>query len=478
MRWKTTVALVVLTVGIGAYISLYEIRQPSQEEHARLAKQVLDLPPETITQFVLDLPQTTVTLNRTGTTWVLSPQGFRADETHISQLVRHLSPLMAERVLTGSAAQPLNPQSFGLDPAVGWLSVVAQGKPTTLRFGETTPIGGNRYVMLDGRPEIFIIPSGLFDDANHPLEQFRDPHLLRADPWQAEDFSVRAAASSFILTRTDQTWRLTEPLADLADRSEVQALFNRLSGLTIKRFLDDAPQVEHLSTWGFDHPKAELTLREPGAPHPSITIFVGKPLADDPSLVYVKRSDEPSLYAVAAADVEPLLRDPHGLRATGCFELFTSQVTKLEVMREKTRWTIERTEDQWHEVGTAMSLDQQRVEAFLNAVADVRVAGFMEDAPSDLFRYGLEPPMGSITIWTLPGEAPQGLLIGGTIDGTMSRYGRIEGRTPIVRLPEVITELLGRTPDQLRPPAPPSPDATPSVPPATPQARPSSSQTQ
>lgn len=463
MRWKTTVFLLVTTVAVGAYVSLYEIRQPSREERERLSQQVVDVQPDTVTQLVLDLPEVKVTLTQSGATWRLSPNGVRADGTLVTRLLNQLASLRAERILSGAPGKPLDPKSFGLDPAIGRLSVVAQGTPTTLLIGETTPVKGKRYVRVGGRSEIFVVPDRLFEEANQPVEQFRDSLLMRFNTWQAEGLVVTSAAHACTLTRRDNRWQLsavpgaspgglTQPLEDLADRSEVNALLSSLAGLTVKRFLNDAPQVESAPAWGFDAPKAEVTLRQSG--ESPVTLFFGKPLPEDPSLVYAKRNDEPSISAVAAADVESLLRDPHGLRAKSCFEFFTGQVAKLEVLREGTRWTIARQDGAWKAEGADAALDAQRVEALLNEVADLRVGGFVEDVPSDLARYGLEPPRGTITVWTSDQEQPQRLLVGDPIEPSASRYGRIEGRPAVVRLPEAVMTLLAKTPDQLRSPAP------------------------
>jgi hypothetical protein len=483
MRWKTTLILLIATVGIGSYISLYEIRQPSPEQRERLSKQILSMPADSVTQLVLDLPKAKVTLTRDKTTWRLSPQGVRADEGVINQLLGHLAPLMAERILSDSPEHPLNSQAFGLDPAVGRLTLVSNGAKTTLLMGETTPVHGNRYLKVADHPAIYVVSSNLFDDANRPTETFRDPLLIRFSTWLADGITVTSLGSSFALTRNESGWSLTQPFIDRAERSEVNALMSGLSGITIKRFLDEGPQVDpHTNgamggvraSWGFDHPKAEVTLLHSDAPA-SITLLFGKPLAEDPSLVYAKRSDEPLLYAVASADVEPLVRDPHGLRAKACFDFVTSNARKVEVMREGTSWTIaqahlsaapgaSQTGAQWKEERSEMILETQRVEEFLSKLADLRISGFVDEAPSDLTRYGLEPPFGAIAVWTVNRDEPQRLLIGATIEGSANRYGRIEGRNAIVRLPDLVTELLATATDQLAALATPSQEPTPNPP--------------
>jgi len=463
MRWKTTLCVLVATIGVGAYISLYEIRQPSREERELLAREVVNLPPEGVTQLVLDLPEAKVTLTKADGRWMISPQRFRADPALIDRLLSALSPLTAERTLTGSAERPLDWKTYGLDPAVGWMSAVANGTTTTLRIGEATAVTNNRYVQVAGRPEIFIVPAGFFEEADKPFESFRDPQLVRVDAWAAKRLTVASAASTYTVERRDDRWVVTQPVADQADRTQVNNLLRDVSSVDIKRFLNDAPPVEQLATWGFDQPKAEIALLADEAPAAPVTLFIGKPLPDDASLLYAKRSDEPSLYAVAQADVDMILRDPHGLRAKACVEFFLSDVTKIEVSREGTSWRLERVAGRWREAGTETVLDADRVEKFLNDMANLRLSGFVDDAPSDLARYGLEPPWGTLAVWTSKtgADQPQRMLVGTEIEGSDNRYGRIEGRTAVVRLPDLVTTLLAKTPDQLRaPPTEPGHPAT------------------
>ena len=95
--------LLTATIGIGAYLSLYELRQPPTEERERRSKQVVDIPAEAITQIALDLPRAKLTLTRREHGWTLSPTGFRADESLVQRILGDLAPLIgvAWRRLTG-----------------------------------------------------------------------------------------------------------------------------------------------------------------------------------------------------------------------------------------------------------------------------------------------------------------------------------------------------------------------------------------
>ena len=475
MRWKTTLVLLIATVGIGVYISRYELRQPSPEERERLAKRVLDIPADSVSQLTLELPQATLTLIRDGSVWRLSssrgaqdsarsgvgalePHGVRADPDLVNQLLLQFEPLTADRALSASQGKaPLDPVAFGLHPPQGTVTLTSKGSPTRVLIGGPTPVRHRRYLMVEGRPDIFVVSSELFDTANQPPETFRDPMLLRSSTWRAETLTASSPASAFTIVRLGNDWRLTQPLSDRVSRTEVGQLLHRLTGIRIKRFVNEAPQVEQLSQWGFDHAAAEVTLREEGAQARPVTLFFGKPLVEDNSLVYAKRIDEPSLYAVLASDVDALLPDPNRLREHTCLNFFTGETAKVELTTGGSGWTIERVNGQWRAAGSATTLDTQRVEAFFNTLADLQLSGFVEEHPQDLRRYGLDPADSTIAVWTLNVETPQRLLVGSAVEASTNRYGRIEGREPVVRLPETVTELLATTLNDLRSPEKSSP---------------------
>ena len=466
MRWKSTLVLLAATIGIGMYVSLYELKQPTPEERAQAVKRVLGLSRETVTALDLAFPASTVTLALDGTTWRMGQERFRANEEMINGILSLASPLIAERVLTGTADHPLDLAAYGLSPPVGRITVTANGRPITLLIGETTPVESKRYVQLEGKPEVYVVPSSLFDNANRPKEEFRDPLLIRFDAWSADELTVTSASATFALSRQKDDWRLIRPLEDRAGRSEVTAVLTALGRLAIKRVVDEHPQAEAHSAWGFEQPMAEFALRLHGNPPTTVTVSVGKTLPDDGSLRYAKRSDEPALYAVAEADVQALLKNPQELRAKTCFEFFTSHVRRVEVASGGTAWTIERADGQWKDLSGGTVLDAQRVETFLAGLSDLPLTGFVEESQAS--GAGLESPTGVLTVWTADRTEPQRLAVGGAIPGSTERYGRLDGRPGLVQVPEQILTLLQTTPARLGVTPAPESVAAPAAPAGSP----------
>ena len=449
MRWKTTVGLLILTVGIGTYVSLYELKRPTPEEQVELAKEVVRLPSEDITSVIVESPQANVSLQRRNDSWhLVSPLAARADDALVQRLLNELNPLEAERVLGGSKATPLSLGEFGLAPPQARLTAIAGSRTVTVLFGTPTAVGGNRYVTLADSSKVLTVSSRLFDALNHPLDAYRSRELLDVDTWSATQITVASPASSYALRKEAQAgrWQLLEPLVDEAEGAAVSSTLSKLRGLRADRFITDAPQVEQAAAWGFDAPSAHITIALTNKAAP-LELFVGKPTTDNPEQRYAKRTDEPTIYAVTKDRVEALLQDPQTLRARTVLDFFANQATKVRVRWQDASWTIEKREGTWQLADDQQALDGSHVDEWLWKLRDVKLTRFVEDEPQSLSRYGLDPPKGTIQVWLTDQQQAKELLIGEAVGQGKARYGRMVGRPGIVELPETLLDLLATNPE-------------------------------
>jgi hypothetical protein len=464
MRWKTTVILLLVTVAVGAYVSRIELKRPLPEERERLAKRVVDLAEDAVAQVVLELPKVKTTLTRSGTVWRMGPHQLRADPDRVARVVGAAASLTAERVLNAERGASLDPGTYGLRPAQGILALTANGTSTTLLLGALTAVGGNRYVQVAGRPAIFIVPSHAFDEADQPLDLWRDPTLLRFNAWEAQELTLRSGQDTLALARGESGWRLTRPVTDRAESAEVDKFLARVADLRIARFLEDAPADDTPAEWGLDQPAQELSVRLEASPEAAITVLVGRPLPADPSLRYARRSDERPLYAVSAAAIDSLAlaASPTGLRARAWLDASREQVTKVQVERDGASWAIAKTAPTTQAAGAQQAawilegangetLEASKVETFLDALAAVRAERFLDETGSEAAPYGFESPAGTLTVWLEGRDQPERLVVGTAPDGTTLRYARFDSRQVTAELPGTVMDLLAETPEQLRP---------------------------
>src|SRR3989338_4560135 len=127
MKWKTTLALLLVTVGVGAFIFLYEIKQRGTDERARKSRQLLSIPPESVSHLEIQHATATLSFSRNGQRWTLNPQGVRANEELIGELLSETSSLTAQRTFSESPEKPLDLKAFGLDPGVARVTLTSEG---------------------------------------------------------------------------------------------------------------------------------------------------------------------------------------------------------------------------------------------------------------------------------------------------------------------------------------------------------------
>lgn len=488
MKWKTTLVLLLLTVGTGAYVSLYELKQPSPERRLQLSKEVVRVNPEDVTRLLVAFPQASATFEHGANTWtLLGPRTLRAEDSLISQALNQLSPLESEHVLSPTPERPLKLEDYGLDPPRAALTILTARGATKLLFGDPTAVGANRYVAVEGSPNVFVASASLFDALNQPLEAFRSHELITLNAGEVTRLAVTSSTSSYTLTRTGGTsspapqadrWRLMHPVDDAAEGSAVAALLSQLQGLRAERFIADLPASnltgqagEAAATdqgrWGLEAPYATITLVTK-EDQPPFELLIGKVTEDNDQQRYAKRSDEPTVSAVVNSKIEEWLRDPQGLRSLACFEFFASQVQKLQLTWEGISWTVEQQDDQWT-AADGMPLDGAAVEEFLWKVRDLKLTRFLEEQPQDLARYGLAPAQGMIQVWLTGESNPQALSVGSAVESGTTRYGLVEGRRAVVELPETINEIVATPSTSFTPqPAPPAESDQPGAPTDTP----------
>ena len=170
MKWKSTLALLLLTIAAGAYVSLIDLRRPSSERQAQLAHEIVDLLPSQATALEIASPSGRVSLERREEVWRLTrPVDGPADAALVYKILMSLNPLRSERTLTG----PSPASAFGLEPPTASLQARAGPRIISLYFGEATAVGTQRYARVEGSPAVYTIDGELFDLLNQPVESYR-----------------------------------------------------------------------------------------------------------------------------------------------------------------------------------------------------------------------------------------------------------------------------------------------------------------
>ena len=458
MRWKTTLVLLLATVGIGAYVSLVELRQPTKEERTQEAQRLLTIKEEEVTGLAVTTKDAEARMRRAADGWTLEPDGWRADPTVVHDILDRLPYLSAERTLEPTKDHPLDTAAFGLEPPEAKLDVQSP-QPVTLRFGHTTPVGHRRYIQIEGRPEIFVVSTTLYEIIARPADVFRDPFFAPVQEAGLESIATRSHSTAFKIGKQGQSWRLVEPLEDEADAPAVQELVRSLSQLPVQQYIGNLPEGQDLKSLGLEDAETQLTLAETNKP--PLVLSFGRFLTTDSTLRYAKRSDDPKLYAVKGMDVEALFPKSDAIRSRACLPVAMESVTSVVVQLPEISWSMERKDGHWvNENGEPVAAEV--AESEIRGLADLRFNAIVADgATAELPRYGLDKAdkdASRVILRAADGKEYE-LKFGGGVEGEDERYGLIKPRNLLGTLPESAIQGLSAKPATGTPAAPQKSDA-------------------
>ncbi len=212
----------------------------------------------------------------------------------------------------------------------------------------------------------------------------------------------RPGSARLVLARSDDKWRLVEPVSAPALAWQVNSLVSRLSGLRFLR--KDAPDQP-------DFPKDDLTHLSAPLATVSLTdekgqtynLRVGRKLSISKN-TYVQLDGDEHVYVVEADVAELLAKTANDYRETRVAQFATDQAVRLDVRGRQSyqlvkvgqKWSIDRP--------VSARADQGKVSSLLSDVSNITAEKFVNDAPTaaDLAGYGLDQPRLAVTVALAP----------------------------------------------------------------------------
>jgi hypothetical protein len=242
--------------------------------------------------------------------WRMSVPGFqaRANSAKIEELLGSLRDVRVRQFISDEPKADLD--SLGLQ-APDLQVAFGQGSNTlaTVQFSSKGPTNapGQVYARLAGQNAIVAVETNLLGVWRAQANEFRDAHLVSlGEPVAA--IAVRGR-DEFTLQRTNDTWRVV-PQDLPGDGGMVTNLLAALTGMPIVQFVKDVVPDTDLAGFGLAPPAIQYTLLGKGT-NASVgesndviaTVQFGTNKDDQ---VYVRRVDEPSVYAVRVSDAQAL----------------------------------------------------------------------------------------------------------------------------------------------------------------------------
>jgi hypothetical protein len=387
---KSLLVLLVLALGLGAYIYFVEAKRDLTDPATKKEK-IFTLDTAKVEEIEVKAASGEVTrLKKTGTEWqIVSPSTLEADQSEVSSLLTSLETLEIQRTLD---EKPADVKPFELDPPRFTAAVRSAGETAMRRInvGGKTPTGSDLYAMVEGQPKLILISSYVEDSLNKTPFDFREKSVLKFARDGVDSLTVEAAGSpTMSLAKKGSDWRFVKPVDAKADFGSVDGVIGKVAQAKMKSMVAPEagkPQAEltpaDLKKYGFDKPQAVMTI---GAGSTRATLAIGGK-ADDSSL-YARDLSRPIVFTVDKILLDDLKKNPDDLRIKDIFEFRTFNALGVDLTYGGQTYTFEKqkaaseqqstTAEIWKLTKpTAKDLDQPKVTDLLSTISNMRADKF------------------------------------------------------------------------------------------------------
>ncbi|MGE5243928.1 MAG: DUF4340 domain-containing protein [Betaproteobacteria bacterium] len=388
---KSTLALVVVLIGLGAYIYFVTWKQPA--DTTKQEKVFVSVQADKIDSVTVKAASgETTTLQKKGGAWTITaPIDAKADESEVSGITSNLASLDVVRVID---EKPANLKLYGLETPRIEITFKGEGDKSDHRLfiGDKSPTGADLFARRDDAKRVFLIPAFQESTFNRTTFDLRDKTLLTFDREKVDAVTVEAAdAKPVEVAKSGSDWKLEKPVETKADYGAVEGLIGRLQTVQMKSIVTDKPSPADLKTYGLDKPQATVTLHLGSA---RAELLLGGKAPDNS--VYARDSSRPMVMTVESALLDDLKKGPDALRNKDIFEFRAYNANKIEVTRngqtiafEKVKGQGKDAQDKWRRTSpAAKDVDKDTMDGFLTKLANMRAASFVDTTA----KTGLDKP--------------------------------------------------------------------------------------
>jgi hypothetical protein len=391
MRFRTTLLLLLVVAGLGAYV--YWVEYPKSLEEAK-KKTLFEFSPGDVTAVTLTYADREIALQREGDGWRLTkPSEMPADTTAANNLVNAIAECeVVKDVAEGSA----DLAQYGLDKPLVTIKVSLKDRALpTISVGKNTPVGFSTYVQRGDDKKIVLTSSAFRSGMDKQVKDLRDKTILSFADADVNQIELRGPDRLVRLSKTKDGWQIDEPGPFKADATAVRSLLSTLRAMRATDFPSDHPT--DLAQFGLDTPQLVVTLRV-GTNNTEQTLRLGK--KTDKNELYVQTAAAPTVYTVSDWALRDLEKSANDLRDKTVLAFDRDAVTAVEVRRrgEEAFRLVRGADKKWRVEGSGGEPAEATLSTFVSDLHDLKGYTILADVPADLGEFGLNDPALRITV--------------------------------------------------------------------------------
>jgi uncharacterized protein DUF4340 len=394
---RSTIALLVVLLGLCAYIYFVLAKKPDSAEAAK-ERVFVSLDADKIDEIKVksESGDTTTVKKASGMWQVTAPLTVKADQMQVGSLATNLSTLDITRVVDEA---PADLKEYGLDSPRVEIEFKASGDKTygnahRLSLGGKSATG-ELFARRDADKRVILVAGYTDPIFNRATFDLRDKALLVVDHEKVDRIDISANGKALAFAKEGTDWKVTKPTTAFADFAAVDSLLSRVQGTQMKSIVAEQATPADLKKYGFDKPQATAVLTGGGT---TASLVVGaKATGED---VYVR---DPSKALVATADgalLKDLQKGIDDYRRKEIFAFRSYSTDRLELTRDGQTIVFEKvkaqgqTPEKWHRVSpNTGDPDAMGMENLLVKLEGLRAMSFLDSTA----KTGLDKP--SLTVY-------------------------------------------------------------------------------
>jgi len=429
MNWKTTVALAVIVIVGAIYIQFVEKGRDTTkifEEKGKKIFQVVDLS-DHIGEIAVSREDGEFKFERKGdgtdAPWrMLEPLKVRADKSEVKAIASELEELEIKSSISGEDGK-LDLAEYGLDKPRATVAFSALGDEYTLLVGGESPSGSDElFVKRGDSDKIYLVDDDIYDKVKKSKEEFRDKKVVSVE--KDDVIGVQLAWGdakdkiSVTAKKEQGQWSLKLPVEDYADKSKIEDLIDDLKDLKVDKEDFITEEADDPAKYGLDKPVLTAVIEvdkeqkgeESGEEKKlKFELVFGKEAEGKTDKIYAKRKDEPTVFAVkddilddlSVEEVKDLRSDDFGMFEDDDVNKVEISLASSNVVVEKVKGDEEDDDEEWKVTKPKeVETEESTVDDLIDDLDGTDIEEFVSDDPSDedLKKYGLKPPLATVTV--------------------------------------------------------------------------------
>jgi uncharacterized protein DUF4340 len=345
MNFRTTVILLILLLGMVAYVMFTGGGPPSPQTAQQISPQrLLDIQSNDVSKVVLTpangkaiileratLTDTTPAIEPAKSDWKLtSPITAYADATKVSDLVDGVVSAMSTSEVDISGQ---NIADFGLDDPQFTIELEAGPKSAKVDIGRQVKAGNELYVRVEGKNVAEVVGADLLDKLDTTADKLRLARLITADAATANWISIARQKDPLTLEKSGGQWQMTttQPTTLPVEQSVVGDLVTAINGAQAVAFGDDSSQADIL----IGRPRAAVQIgdQRPTTQPVNETIEFGEPDSILAKNYWVRVTPPGLLATVSKETMDSILKSSLDLRDRNIVQVASASVTQIRIVK-------------------------------------------------------------------------------------------------------------------------------------------------